>query len=126
MTQAIIQRLLATSAVTDIVGQKIYLIVAPATVKKPYLTVRQASNPPDDLKGTPTIDYPQFEVWAYGETGASVYAVSAVVRAACEAITGTVEGTNFSKVWQIDAEDLFDQDDQAVLRRNIFRCIVKR
>lgn len=133
MIQGVIQLLVDDSTVQSLTGEdsegypKVYPVVAPQDVKKPYYTVRIIGNNPNQCKdGSSTLDKVFFDVISYGEDYGDIDSLDNAARSVLDNFRGTKEGINFSRVFFQTHEDLFDQNDRAYIRKSTFHTLVKR
>lgn len=127
MIQGIVQNLLDNATVSGIVGTKVYPVVAPQGVKKPYITARIIANDPNSNKdAVSTLDTVHFQIVSYSEKYTQADAIDNAVRACTDNASGEVEGINFDRIYFETHEDLFDQEDQAYIRNSKYRAMIRR
>ena len=127
MIQGIVQNLLDDATVAGLVGTKVYPVVAPQGIKKPYITARIISNDPNVNKDSvSTLDAVHFQIVSYGEKYTDVDAIDNAARACTDNASGEVEGITFDRIYFDTHEDLFDQDDQAFIRNSKYTAMIRR
>ena len=127
MIQGIVQNLLDDPTVSGLVGTKVFPVVAPQGVKKPYITARIIGNDPNSNKDAPsTLDDERFQIVSYAEKYTQVDAIDNAVRACTDNASGEVEGIKFDRIYFETHEDLFDQEDQAYIRNSKYRAMIRR
>lgn len=113
--EALPARLESVTAVTDLVGTRIYPKRAPEGVTRPFLTFQRISSFREVAFGTnPGLAKPRFQFTAWGDTEAQVQAVVTAVRQALERFRGTVLGVEILDCFVDNDEGL--TDDEAKLQ----------
>ncbi len=104
---AVIDKLLATSAVTAVVGQQIYPRMAPQNASKPYIVVNKLPNEQKQHKSGGsagvTISYVSLSVW--GTTYKQAVDTASLADAALDAIRGTFGSVHCSFCLRQDGYD---------------------
>lgn len=127
MIQGIVQSLLDSPTVTSLLGQKVFPVVAPQAVKKPYVTARIVANAPNQNKdAASTLDAVTFQVFSYSEKYSEVDAIDNAVRSVIDNASGEVEGIQFDRIYFETHQDLFDQEDQAFMRESRYTALIRR
>lgn len=127
MIQGVVQSLLDSSAVTNLVGQRVFPVVAPQGVVKPYITARIVSNAPNQNKdAASTLDMVTFQVFSYSGKYSEVDAIDNAVRGAIDNMMGESEGVKFDRIYFETHQDLFDQEDQAYMRESRYTAMIRR
>lgn len=127
--EALYSRLSGQSAVTDLIGTRLYPVPAPQNASLPFATFqrvsttrgREVANGPNGLVRTRV----QFDVYDTVETGggrASVLAVANAVRGALDGFRGTVAGVEIKQIIVEDDRDLYD--DASGLARANFDALI--
>lgn len=92
---AIVNILLADSAVGAICEDRIYILEAPQGAQFPYVIVELSDVEPFETKsGVSTTDHNSVNVFAYGQTYKSAYTLANAVRDALDGNSGTFNGVN--------------------------------
>lgn len=112
--EALVARLAAVTAVTDLVGARIYPLRAPEGVTPPFLVYQRIAATRETAFGAnPGIARARIQLTAWGPTYASAKAVATAVRQALERFRGTVLGVEFLDVFVETDADL--RDDEVLL-----------
>lgn len=86
--QAILDRLLATTAVTDLIGDRIYAMRAPHTAPLPHISYQRiATTRPGSLRGPAGLADPRIQVDSWADTNATAKAIADQVRRALDGYT---------------------------------------
>lgn len=97
--KAIYNILTNTSAVTDIVGVKIYPEIAPQNEAQPYLVYSVVGNSPTDTKeDNGNVDEAAIEVYCFNTTYSTAIDLGVAVRAALERKNGTFGGVEIQSI----------------------------
>lgn len=127
MIQGVVQQLLETPAVINLVGQKVFPVVAKQNTNKPYITAKIIGNTPNQNKEAgSTLDAVTFQVFSYAENYADVDAIDNAVRSALDNKMGTIEGIRFDRIYFETHMDFFDNEDQAFIREARYTAMVRR
>jgi len=110
----VIQRLKATSAVTDIVGSgdsaRIYPLERPQTTVTPAIVVRVLSDDPQDTKeGAATLTINTTGVYCMADTYAAAKALAAAVRTSLDRYSGTSGGEVIKNIFYQDQDTYTNQ-----------------
>ena len=110
---ALLTQMLATSALTNLVGQRIYYSNAPQHVDKPYIVFFKISGKRDQTQ-TAAMAFCnasiQFSVFA--ETYTSAKAVAAQIQALFQSYSGTLSSTHINAAFYDNETDFYEQDTQ--------------
>jgi hypothetical protein len=112
--QAIIAKLLATSGVTALIGERVYPGVRPQASAVPAVVLNLISAIPsysDD--GEDGIQEDRLQIDCWGETYASIKALAHAVRAALSGFRGTVEGVDIRYIVLDREQDLQESGTNA-------------
>ena len=112
--QAIMTKLLATTAITDLVGQRIYFTRAAQDTAKPYLVITKISDIPHYCHDGPAgISDARIQFSAFAETYQAVKNLNAAIRTAFEGFTGLMGGSSGVYIGKCfkDLEADFYEDD---------------
>lgn len=97
--KAIYNILSTTSAVTDIVGTKIYPEIAPQNESQPYIVYSVVSNNPTDTKEeNGNVDEATIEVYCFNTKYSTAIDLGVAVRAALERKNGTFGGVKIQSI----------------------------
>ena len=109
-----LRAVLNVPGVTAIAGDRIYPLLAPPDVARPYVVwQRIASEPQVSLAGfTSGLERIRVQIDCYADTPDAVFALAAAVRAAVQAATGPVRGIT------VNETDFFE-DDTRLYRRAV-------
>lgn len=110
--EALVTRLAAVSAVTTLVGSRVYPLRAPEGVAQPFLVYQRVAAPPRETAfGTdPGIARPRFQLVAWATSYATAKAVATAVRQALQRYRGTVGGVEILDIFVEFDEDLHDDE----------------
>jgi len=93
LEEALTTYLLAQSAITALIDRRFFYDEAPATTKRPYITVENISDVKDhELTGQSELEAPTFQFTIYAETKPAEKAVAKQVKAAMSDYQGTLSG----------------------------------
>lgn len=129
MISGIMNILLGASAVTDLVGQEIYPVVAEQETPRPYVTIRRTGVSPTIVKNeTSGKDEVNFNVAAYGATYKECIQILAAIREEIDNYRGIPDGStiNFLNIWYQVSEDLFDKADETYIVVDTYSARMKR
>jgi len=127
MISGIKNLLLNDSGVTDLVGQKIYPVVAEEKIQRPYTTIRRTGTSPTIVKNeTSGKDETFFTVTAYDKEYKKCIQILAAVRGVIDNYRGTSNGIEFYNIWYQVSEDLFDKEDETYVVVDTYAARVKR
>ena len=107
--QAVHELLAATSGVTDVVGTRIYPVIAPQKAQPPFIVVTQVSEDPletFDAGGEATLRSSRVQVDCYMRENDEAHELAA----AAEDALVTAEEANGLRAWKLDSRDLFEDD----------------
>jgi hypothetical protein len=94
LEEVLFTKLSGTTAITDIVGKRIYPQLAPDKVAKPYIVYQRISGPREQIMGGKSgVAYPRIQITCWASTYTAVKALAEVVRLALEAAINTTWGT---------------------------------
>lgn len=104
--QALSTKLRATSALTAIVGQKIYPFPAPNGTKTPFVTTQKISDPQTHTLNTDDGPYqPMYQIVSWGGTIEEAYSAADQVKTALKDYSGTMGGEGGMTVQRVLFED---------------------
>lgn len=99
MEEALITKLLGTTAITNLVSTRVFVGARPQASTLPAIVINRISGAPlysDD--GEDGLEESRFQIDCWGLTYSSAKAVARAVRTALSAFQGTVSGVNFRYV----------------------------
>jgi len=112
--EALITHLLAQTAITALVGRKIYPVIAPQNVVAPYIVVFKVDGPRDHSHdGASHLANPRFQLSVFSTTYSEAKAIAAALQAALEGYTGTMGGAGgvaVNGVFYENETDLYEPD----------------
>lgn len=109
--KALVNRLNNYSGLTALVGSRVYPLVAPNNVMRPYIVYQKISGPQVHTMGQdPGLQYPRFQFSCWGETYSSVKAVGAQVKAALSDYSGTLLGVVIQRIIFENILDSYEAD----------------
>ena len=112
--KAIYHLLTNATAVTDIVGTRIYPEVAQQDGDLPYIVYNVSNNEPSDTKPEPSkLDTAEIEVNLYSSSYSQVIDMAVAVRAALDRVKGTYSGVNVQSIQYINEIIDFDEAQRA-------------
>ncbi|MFA5374129.1 MAG: DUF3168 domain-containing protein [Candidatus Omnitrophota bacterium] len=113
---AILKHLLNTSAVTVLVGRRIYYVIAPQNVVKPYIVFSKISAVRVSSHDGPShLANPRFQFSCFGETYKSMKDMALALQGALEGYTGTLGGAGGVPVNGVFYENETDLDDNVAV-----------
>lgn len=128
---ALAGKLAGTSAISSLVGARIYPVLLPQDPTYPAITYQRISGERrHDLQGASGIGHPRISVSCWATTYAGVKALAAAVRKALDGFRGTLSSADSPPLTvtalavMIENEiDLFEPDASADGRRGIHRVV---
>lgn len=129
MISGLVTILLNTTAVTDLVGTKIFPVVAEQEIKRPYVTLRRTGVSPTIVKNEVSgKDEVNVNIAAYAATYKECIDILAAIRTAIDNYKGVpaTSTINFLNVWYVVSEDLFDKDDETYIVVDTYAARIKR
>jgi hypothetical protein len=113
----IVARLAEVSAVTDLVGTRVYPGTAPTNCPRPYLVYTRITTPRvRSTKGLSGLASPRYQIDAWAATATEAKQVIAAVRAALDGYKGRLAGVRVLGV--ITADESSDSEIEAGLFRH--------
>lgn len=130
--QYIYSKLSATTAVTDLVGTRIYPIYLPQNAAYPAIVFTAQNEPPFDSK-TQASDHDRetvtFHIWDDGAQGADAYAkldaIDAAIRTALEYVEGTAGGVTVVSARRGPGTDGRNEEMTLFMRERVYTFITK-
>jgi len=116
LSQAIYSGLKTTTGITSLTSNRIYPLVAPQGVVKPYITYQQISNVPEHAMGTdPKIRSARIQVSAWATSYSGVLAVSTQIKTALRDKQGILGSSifNVQRIFYDDENDFVDVDPES-------------
>lgn len=127
MISGIVERLLADSNVTNLVGTEIYPVVSPQTTQLPYVTLRRTGVTPTIVKNEVSgKDEIIFTVIAYAKEYKQCIQILEAIRTSLDNFKGDLNGKTFLNIWYQVSEDLFDKEDDTYVVSDAYAARVKR
>lgn len=137
MTSGIIEILVESSAVVDLVGTtgthvKVFPVQAPEKTRKPYIVVSEVALNPSIAKGCAyDLDKPRYTVNVYSYNFRETELIQNACRAALDTGAGfsTDAGVDFDQIWMVDRQDLYmpsdGQDPSTYVKVGVYECMVR-
>ena len=123
--QAILTRLLADSAISTLVGTRIYYVRADQAVAKPYIVFSKISAiRVSSHDGGSGLANPRFQFSCFGETYKSVTDIAVAIQDSLEGFTGVmggVGGVNVNGCYYEDETDFYEEDSKLYHRALDFK-----
>ena len=112
--KAIYHLLTNATAITDIVGTRIYPEVAQQDGDLPYIVYNITNNEPSDTKPEPSkLDTAEIEVHCYATSYSQAIDIAVAVRGALDRVKGTYNGVNVQSIQYINEVIDFDEPQRA-------------
>ena len=112
--KAIYHLLTNATAITDIVGTRIYPEVAQQDGDLPYIVYNVSNNEPSDTKPEPSkLDTAEIEVHCYATSYSQAIDIAVAVRGALDRVKGTYNGVNVQSIQYINEVIDFDEPQRA-------------
>lgn len=109
--KALVNILLNTSAITAIVGTKIFPIVSKETVQLPCITFEKISGSRvHRMEGASRLALPVYQIDAYASTYAQVDTLADKIRTALNGYKGTVSSVNINGIILQDEEHIYEEE----------------
>ena len=109
-SEALYYKLKTTSGVTDLIGLKIFPLIAPKNKKLPWITYQQISNVPVHAMGSDAAVYgPRIQVDIFAETFDSLEDIGLQVKTALQDYSGTIGSGDTLAVSRIFLENEADR-----------------
>ena len=135
MTSGIIEILLDSTGVQDLVGQnaatskyKVYPFVAPQGEEGPYIVVAKTSNNTQSQgkEVQSTLDFPTYDVLCYHKNFRPTEQMHEACRAALDNKWANTEVCDFTRIWLITDRDAFDNNAQMYVHVATYGATQKR
>lgn len=111
--KAIIDKLAATSAVTDILGSRMYVTHGPSNPTPPYLVMFRVSGPRfHSMERSSGLVSARIQMDIYGRTALEARQAAAVVRVAIDGFRGVQSGVTISAILLLDGSDGYDEEPE--------------
>ena len=112
--QGLMTYILAQSAITALVGQRVYFVQAPQDVTKPYIVVTKISGVREHSHdGSNHLARPRFQLSAFSTTYANAKSIASALQTALQGYKGTMGGTGgvaVGAVFYEDETDLYEEN----------------
>lgn len=119
--EAVYKELKGTSAVTALVGTRIYPVVIPERATLPAVSINVISTGQTHTMGSDSGPYnPLVQISVYGATPDDSYAVTTVIKTALKDFSGTLGGDGGLTVQRAFLDDEGDLYDQQLNRAGIY------
>jgi len=110
---AIYSRLSNFTALTNLVGLRIYPGIAPQNTTLPYVTFQQISNESISAMSADTgLERPRFQLDSWSDDQLEVENVAVQVRAALQRYEGTLDSTTIQVIFLQNDVDLYDHETE--------------
>ena len=109
MLKALIDHLLNTTAVTDVVSTRIYAVVADRAATPPYIVIQKISGTPDSHAQGPGIADARYQLDIYGEKYADIAGLGkegGIIETALNGFQGDMQGVEMLYIDLINSQDL--------------------
>ncbi len=117
ITEALRAYLLAAPAVAALVGERVFVTVAPQEAEKPLVVLRKVSGARVySQSGDSGLAWPRVEITARAERAADAIAVATAVRQAISGYRGMMGAVNVQAVFVDSERDAFDFETRAFER----------
>jgi hypothetical protein len=112
--QAILTKLLATSGLTDLIGERIYYVKAPQDVGIPYVVFFKVSGAREHSHdGASGLARPRFQFSCFSETYYEAKQIAEQIQSALQAYSGTMGGAGGVEVgasFYDNETDMYEED----------------
>lgn len=107
--EAIRALLLGDTAVTALVGTRIYPVHMPLGADVPNITIHEISGPEDYVTGH---GYPRYQISCWSETFTEATTIKKAVKASLNRFKGIVYGLNIQNISFLDSVDLYEEESK--------------
>lgn len=127
MTNGVVALLIADDAVTALIDDRVYPVVAEQADLRGYVTINRTGVTPTIVKNEVSDkDEVIFNVVSHSKTYKECLQISQACRTVVDNYKGTSDGVEFKNIWYQSSQDLFEPDEQTYIIIDSYAARVKR